>query len=125
MKSLLLLVLLLPCFLAFTSLQQNRKNNWDYILFVQVWPGSWIYEDHSKYNFTNDYFTVHGLWPEYNNGKYPQFCNKTERFNLTKLDPIRNELEKYWTNFKNPIKFWSACITGNLENLRFSEETRI
>ena len=79
---------------------------WDHILFVQLWPGSWIYEDKIRYNFTNDYFTIHGIWPEYYNGSWPQYCNRTEKFDVEKLEPIKKYLEKYWTNFKNPESFW-------------------
>ncbi len=83
---------------------------WNFLLFVQVWPTSWLnsYNEFNElnYNFTNNYFTVHGIWPEFYNGSWPEFCNKTEKFNVTELDPIKKELEKFWTDFKDPEKFW-------------------
>jgi ribonuclease T2 len=84
----------------------NQVIQWDYFLFVQLWPGSWLHSDHSNYVFTNNYFTIHGLWPEYKNGSWPQFCNAS-KFNVTTLDPINQSLVKYWTDFKNPEQFWS------------------
>jgi ribonuclease I len=41
-------------------------------------------------------YTIHGVWPEYNNTEYPQFCNKSIKFNYTILNPILPELNKYW-----------------------------
>jgi ribonuclease T2 len=40
-------------------------------------------------------YTIHGLWIDYNRGGYPEYCNKTE-FDISLLNPIRNDLEKYW-----------------------------
>ena len=96
-----LLIFLLFCPLVLTS-----SIKLDYFLYVQLWPGSWLYSDHSKYPFSNDYFTIHGLWPEYRNGSWPQFCNAS-KFDGQALNPIKNDLTKYWTDFKNPKKFWS------------------
>lgn len=83
---------------------------WDYFLFTQVWPPSWLdNEEIRQYNFTNNYFTVHGLWPEYYNGSWPQYCKGQwpyAKFNVTELDPIITNLTKYWTDFKDPEKFW-------------------
>ena len=83
---------------------------WDYFLFTQVWPPSWLNNlDESHYNFTNNYFTVHGLWPEDYNGSWPQYCKGKwpySQFNVSELDPIITNLTKYWTDFKNPEKFW-------------------
>lgn len=92
---------------------------WDYLLFVQVWPGSWINDyrqncliDEENYmindftNFNNTYFTIHGLWPEYYNASWPEFCNK-DKFNFTAIQSIRKYLEIYWTNFRNnPQSLW-------------------
>jgi len=77
--------------------------NWDYLLFVQVWPGSWITNQNS--NFNNTYFTIHGIWPQYYNNTWPQFCDK-EQFNFTAIQNIRKYLEIYWTNFEKPEELW-------------------
>ena len=79
---------------------------WDYLMFVQYWPTTWINRDHIKNtNFTNDHFNVHGIWPQYNNGSYPQFCNKTVKFDPSQLAPIRSDLAKYWTDYHNGERF--------------------
>ena len=41
-------------------------------------------------------YTIHGLQPEYNQNLWPAFCNKTQKFNYTILNPILPQLNKYW-----------------------------
>ena len=96
MKSLIVVFLLFVC-----------VNSYDYLLFVELWGGSWIYEDHIKYNFTNDYINVHGIWAEYNNGSWPQFCNNHTQFDPSHLTPILSNLTEYWTDFVNATAFWN------------------
>jgi len=81
-------------------------NCFDYSLFVQLWPGSWIYEDTIKYNFTNNYNTIHGIWGQNFNGSWPQYCNNKTQFNITMLTPIIDNLTMYWTNFVNASDLW-------------------
>ena len=85
--------------------------SWDYLLFVQVWPGSWLDGldgvDQDRTNtFNNTYFTIHGLWPEYFNSTWPEFCNK-DKFNLTAIQNITSDLKIFWTNFHNPLTLWT------------------
>lgn len=94
-------------FILILTILVTLVNSWDYILFVQVWPASWIAHDKVKYNFTNNYFDIHGLWPQYKNGSWPEFCNKTAKFNISEINDIKTNLTKYWTNFKNPKQFWA------------------
>lgn len=108
-KYLLILSLIIICVLnaQYTQDECNRnKNNikWDYMMFVQIWPGSWI-SSATSYKFNNTYFTIHGLWPEFKNGSWPQYCY-AKKFNLTSLIPLRPELDIYWTDFKDAEKFW-------------------
>lgn len=96
MKLVYVLLLLIPCTLA-----------WDYLMFVQLWPGSWIERTDSDLgNFTNDYFTVHGIWPQDDDGSWPQYCNSSHLFDPYSVKPLWPSLVKYWTNFKNPLEFW-------------------
>lgn len=80
---------------------------WDYFLFVQLWPTSWLTNSNiTGYNFTDSYYSIHGIWPNDYNASYPQFCNTSSGFNSTILDPISNNLTLYWTDFKNATNFW-------------------
>jgi ribonuclease I len=47
----------------------------------------------SKYND----FSIHGLWPDYIDGGYPQFCTN-QQFNLSTIEPIMDDLNKYWNS---------------------------
>jgi hypothetical protein len=46
---------------------------------------------------SNDW-SIHGWWPEYSKGKWPQFCDKNRyhEFNATAISSIRDKLDKYW-----------------------------
>lgn len=86
---------------------KTPETKWDFYLFVQLWPGNWLANDHIKgYNFTNDYYSIHGIWPQYFNNTWPQFCNTSKGFDIGRLENIYSNLTKYWTNFKNPKSFW-------------------
>ena len=84
MKLQILLIFVIGCISAF-----------DLILFAQIYPPAWTT------NGQFDYFTIHGLWSEYSNGSWPEYCNKTATFNLTKIEKLIPQLKKYWTNFEN------------------------
>lgn len=80
---------------------------WNYLLFVQFWPVTWIQnESITNANFTNDHFNIHGIWPQYYNGSYPQFCNNNTVFNTSVLGPIMDNLTIYWTDYVNASAFW-------------------
>ena len=55
---------------------------------VRFYYLSLIKEDDGKYS-------IHGLWPQYNEHAYPSFCKKVN-FDVTQLHDILPELEKYW-----------------------------
>lgn len=99
--------------------------NFDYLLFVQVWPSSWLYNINSTfsrlrstYNFTNDYFTIHGIWPQNYNGSYPKECSDAT-FNASKLIPIEFNLTIYWTDFVNATNFQEYEYLKHGWNTRF------
>ncbi|EXB40468.1 Ribonuclease 2 [Morus notabilis] len=40
-------------------------------------------------------FTIHGLWPDYNDGTWPACCTR-ESFNEKEISTLLDALEKYW-----------------------------
>ncbi|CAI9300912.1 unnamed protein product [Lactuca saligna] len=40
-------------------------------------------------------FTIHGLWPDYNDGSWPSCCSGPA-FNETEISTLRGVLERYW-----------------------------
>lgn len=63
----------------------SRTNAWDYFLFVREWPGTMTPGPVPKYV---DTFTLHGLWPNRNDGTWPQCCNGSYPFRFKQIEPI-------------------------------------
>lgn len=78
--------------------------NYDYFLFTQFWAGG------QNVVVPNEirYFTIHGLWAERYDGSYPEYCNRSIHFNMTKLDRLEEELKYKWYDYehKNSEIFW-------------------
>jgi len=112
----LLTVTLLLLFIA-----AHHTTIYDYIIFTQVWPGSYIKEGNiTNSNFTNNYFVIHGLWPNFYNGSWPAYCNPNATFNVTELEPILPNLTRFWTDFVDPEQLWAheytkhgTCVGNN------------
>lgn len=58
----------------------------------------------------DDKYTIHGLWPNYDDGTYPSFC-KNVQFDIKQLDSIKQKLLEYWELPKDHDKiedeFWN------------------
>lgn len=51
-------------------------------------------------------FSIHGLWPDYIQGGYPQFCTN-QRFNFKEIQSILPDLNKHWNSCKGKsVSFW-------------------
>ncbi len=87
-------------------------------VFAYSWQAEFCYNQ-PTYGFCTppqDYwkthFTIHGLWPQYTTGGYPQTCT-TELFDPLVIDVVGwSDLTKYWPDAqyddKNPdYDFWS------------------
>ena len=83
----------------------------EYIFFFFY---SLIYDIENKNKFyylslikeDNDTWSIHGLWPQYDNNKYPTFCKKVN-FSYEKLEPIISELKMFWYSNKGKNDdFW-------------------
>lgn len=67
------------------------------------------YDDLALKKCKNDNtYSIHGWWPEYREGSWPQWCNKTEFKNFTQssIKSIINDMNKYWY----------ACPEWNMKN---------
>ncbi|KAK6937923.1 Ribonuclease T2-like [Dillenia turbinata] len=81
---------------------ENRRE-FDYFALALQWPGT--YCQRSRYccsynaccrgsNAPTE-FTIHGLWPDYNDGTWPACCTKSS-FDIKEISTLRDALEKYW-----------------------------
>ncbi|KAK4399806.1 Ribonuclease 3 [Sesamum angolense] len=79
-------------------------------------------------------FTIHGLWPNYNNGSYPSSCNKKSPYDGTKVSDLLSRLEVSWATLacptNNGTKFWShewekhgTCSESVLDQHSYFEAT--
>lgn len=92
----------------------DPKYDWDVLIFTQRWPltacSQW--KEHSQSNTCafpdpEDLWTIHGIWPTKPGTKGPLNCNSTWHFNETVIDPIKSQLEEYWTNVEKNTKLTS------------------
>ncbi|XP_011070993.1 extracellular ribonuclease LE isoform X1 [Sesamum indicum] len=145
----LLELLLLQCLI---SLGQG----YDFFYFVQQWPGSYCDTKRSCCYPTAGKpaanFTIHGLWPNYNNATYPSNCNKNSPYDGTKVNDnqsttlikmdrtivvvsdLFSRLEVSWATLacptNNGTKFWShewekhgTCSESVLDQHSYFEAT--
>eukprot|EP00798_Chlamydomonas_sp_ICE-L_P001148 gene1148-3712_t len=102
-------------------IQQDNQAEFDYFVFVRQWSGSFCHTDTScplvhRHGF---HFTIHGLWPEYTGGGWPQFCKKDQPFDEAKLDDIIAQLKEEWPSFmKENDGFWEDIMVD--EHTHFS-----
>ncbi|XP_010265111.1 PREDICTED: ribonuclease 1-like [Nelumbo nucifera] len=91
------------------------SEGFDFFYFVQQWPGSFCdtrtgccYPQTGK---PASDFSIHGLWPNYNNGSYPSNCDYRNPFNPRMISDLRIRLEKTWPSLACPrsemLRFWS------------------
>ncbi|CAI9096596.1 OLC1v1032781C1 [Oldenlandia corymbosa var. corymbosa] len=92
------------------------SQGYDFFYFVQQWPGSYCDTKRSCcYPATGKPatdFTIHGLWPQYNNNTYPSSCNQRSQFDETKVSDLISRMEKSWPTFNcgkksTNTKFWT------------------
>ena len=87
---------------------QQGDDSFDYYMLAMNWPGS-VCESlkpchgvSSEYN----YFTIHGLWPNRDDGSYPSNCEGS-RFDESEIEPMISDIRKYWPDFKpDEPNFW-------------------
>uniref|UniRef100_A0A0D9V902 Uncharacterized protein n=1 Tax=Leersia perrieri TaxID=77586 RepID=A0A0D9V902_9ORYZ len=54
-------------------------------------------------------FTIHGLWPDYDDGTWPACCRHTS-FDMDKILPLKPTLDKYWPSLYCSSS--STCFSG-------------
>ncbi|ONK72380.1 uncharacterized protein A4U43_C04F18810 [Asparagus officinalis] len=106
-SSLSLLLLLSLSFLfskeaAANSLEAQKQREFDYFAFALQWPGTFCRKTHHCCSQNGccrpeplTWFTIHGLWPDYDDGTWPACCSHTE-FDIKKVSSLLPTLEKYW-----------------------------
>ena len=107
----LILGIMVTVMLILTEIKEKdqEKEDWNQYnsyIFSIVWPPSSCFNNNSDdefcFNITTNLniinnFTIHGLWPAYKSGRYPETCNKDEEINITFEDEdYKKRLSLLW-----------------------------
>lgn len=77
-----------------------------YYLFVQTWQPSACLQPNVKCNSMSADWVIHGLWPNYYNLSWPQFCAQ-KPFNVSQLESLKPRLLQHWPSYNGRnAKFW-------------------
>ena len=98
--------------------EKEESIQYDSYIFSIIWPPSSCYSNNLDNEFCfnttktlnkNDYFTIHGLWPTYKSGKYPEICNKNEEIKINfEEDDYKKTLSSYWPELhSSEINLWN------------------
>ncbi|KAL3696530.1 hypothetical protein R1sor_010606 [Riccia sorocarpa] len=101
--------------IAGTSCQSSVISDFDFFYFVVQWPGSYCdlkkaccYPTLGK---PASNFSIHGLWPNYDDGTYPQNCDPSDTFDYSQIQDLIPQMNKYWGSLSCPSSdgtdFWS------------------
>eukprot|EP00246_Nothoceros_aenigmaticus_P009945 TRINITY_DN2609_c0_g1_i1.p1 TRINITY_DN2609_c0_g1~~TRINITY_DN2609_c0_g1_i1.p1 ORF type:complete len:225 (-),score=0.77 TRINITY_DN2609_c0_g1_i1:229-903(-) len=103
-------ILLVLCVSATVAQAQN----FDFFYLVVQWPGA--YCDTSNgccYPTTGkpaSDFSIHGLWPNYNDGSYPSNCDSSNPFQESLVQDLEPQLRVEWPTLACPsgtgVTFW-------------------
>ncbi|KAF3320158.1 extracellular ribonuclease LE-like protein [Carex littledalei] len=101
--------------LSLLALVASAKDNFDFFYLVQQWPGSYCDTKRACcYPVTgkpDPIFTIHGLWPNYNDGTYPSNCDQQNEFDGREIEDLQRTMEEYWPTLACPtgngLKFWA------------------
>ncbi|CAN4081307.1 unnamed protein product [Withania somnifera] len=110
-KSFLIKILVVQCSLVLCVVAQD----FDFFYFVQQWPASYCDTRRSCcYPTTgkpDEDFSIHGLWPNYENGKWPQNCDRESSLDESEISDLISTMEKNWPSLACPssdgVRFWS------------------
>ncbi|KAK2375228.1 ribonuclease [Trifolium repens] len=79
---------------------QCLSDNFDFFLFVQQWPGAYCDSRQSccypKTGKPTADFSIHGLWPNNNDGSWPSNCNPDSTFDKSQISNLIKNMEKNW-----------------------------
>ncbi|XP_054784268.1 ribonuclease 2-like [Prosopis cineraria] len=84
------------------SIQEGQRE-FDYFALALQWPGTYCRRTRHCCSFNAccrgsnapTEFTIHGLWPDYNDGTWPSCCSRSY-FDPKEISTLTNALDKYW-----------------------------
>ncbi|XP_077228482.1 ribonuclease 2-like isoform X2 [Tasmannia lanceolata] len=81
----------------------KEQKEFDYFILALQWPGTICQRTHHccssngccRSSLSPTEFTMHGLWPNYNDGSWPACCSGSN-FDIKKITSLNETLERYW-----------------------------
>jgi ribonuclease T2 len=91
------------------ALLTDRRADFDYFYLVRQWPATFCNEHFCSHRPPKSYaFTVHGLWPQRDDGTWPQFCDPGSDLDLDAIEDMLPELETVWPSWSSDdATFWN------------------
>ncbi|MCD7473524.1 Ribonuclease 2 [Datura stramonium] len=85
--------------------RSGHQREFDYFKLSLLWPGT-ACRNTTRCCSSNaccrsnspSVFTIHGLWPDYNDGTWPACCSGS-KFDKKKISALLKPLRKYWPSF--------------------------
>jgi ribonuclease T2 len=75
------------------------NSDFDYLMHVQQWPPT-VCSDQFNCEFTPlDQFTMHGFWPNNDDGSYPCYCSNTQ-FEISDVSDLLTDMYNQWPSYK-------------------------
>nr|KJB42652.1 hypothetical protein B456_007G161700 [Gossypium raimondii] len=95
----------------------ERQREFDYFALALQWPGTICHQTRHccssngccRGSDSPTEFTIHGLWPDYNDGSWPSCCARSQ-FDIKEISTLMGALQKYWPSLycSRP----STCFSG-------------
>ncbi|KAG2664227.1 hypothetical protein I3843_16G069000 [Carya illinoinensis] len=95
----------------------NEQREFDYFALALQWPGTVCRRTRHccssnaccrRSNAPTE-FTIHGLWPDFNDGTWPACCTRSS-FDEKKISTLRDGLDSYWPSLSCGSS--STCYGG-------------
>lgn len=99
------------------GLARRHSHHFDFIMFTQIWPitSCLTWEDRGYQNTCTiddsaKLWTIHGIWPTTNHQIGPLYCNRTDKFDVKKIEGLLPQLRAKWTDVRagggDEYNFW-------------------
>ncbi|GAQ91970.1 Ribonuclease T2 [Klebsormidium nitens] len=83
-----------------TPAPTSAAAGFDFFFMVNQWPGGWNQAFCAEPSWPRGpFWTLHGMWPNYNTGGYPSNCGN-EAFQQSQISSIVTDMDRYWPSFK-------------------------
>lgn len=97
-------------FISYVIYAQNMNTYNYYELAVQKWCGA------------NHSYQIHGLWPQYTNTTYPEYCNNVS-FDSNIPKNLLSKMNNDWNNCNDSLDLWKHEWTKH--GTCFNEQTSL